>query len=164
MAEAAMAPHAAAPLPRPGDHWRDWFLENTRGFRRTLLMHRDGARRHAGSVPGGADLGRMPTRCSFCLRPAFPKRTPGWQCRPPAATRSAAFWKSKRTPPSSSKRTTPSSRRSTTSPPSRPGRPPWWTVWRSASGRGNRTRTEPHHAPDAGVSNLPGATHTPSRP
>ncbi|MFE2442743.1 TetR family transcriptional regulator, partial [Streptomyces sp. NPDC059426] len=37
MAEAAMAPHATAPLPTPDDDWRAWFLDNTRSFRRTLL-------------------------------------------------------------------------------------------------------------------------------
>ncbi|MEU6356299.1 polysaccharide deacetylase family protein, partial [Streptomyces sp. NPDC047072] len=29
---------ATAPLPTPDDDWRAWFLENTRGFRRTLLL------------------------------------------------------------------------------------------------------------------------------
>lgn len=47
MAEAAMVPHATAPLPTPGDDWRDWFADNTRSFRRTLLMRRDGARLHS---------------------------------------------------------------------------------------------------------------------
>ncbi|MGW1996037.1 TetR/AcrR family transcriptional regulator C-terminal domain-containing protein [Embleya sp. NPDC001921] len=74
MAEAAMAPHAAAPLPRPGDDWRDWFLENTRGFRRTLLMHRDGARLHAGSMPGGADLDRIAHKMQFLLASGLPEQ------------------------------------------------------------------------------------------
>lgn len=49
MAETAIAPHAAAPLPMPSDDWRDWFLNNTRSFRRTLLIRRDGAKLHAGT-------------------------------------------------------------------------------------------------------------------
>ncbi|MFJ3588946.1 TetR family transcriptional regulator, partial [Streptomyces sp. NPDC090133] len=53
MAGAAMAPHAHAPLPKPEDDWRGWFLDNSRSFRRTLLMRRDGARLHAGSTPTG---------------------------------------------------------------------------------------------------------------
>ncbi|MEU9607211.1 TetR/AcrR family transcriptional regulator C-terminal domain-containing protein [Streptomyces sp. NPDC048057] len=74
MADAAMAPHAAAPLPQPADHWRDWFLENTRSFRRTLLMRRDGARLHAGSTPGGADLDRIARKMDFLLASGLPER------------------------------------------------------------------------------------------
>ncbi|QIB49387.1 TetR/AcrR family transcriptional regulator C-terminal domain-containing protein [Streptomyces aureoverticillatus] len=74
MAEAAMAPHATAPLPQPADHWRDWFLENTRSFRRTLLMRRDGARLHAGSMPGGADLDRIARKMDFLLASGLPER------------------------------------------------------------------------------------------
>ncbi|MEU2205766.1 TetR/AcrR family transcriptional regulator C-terminal domain-containing protein [Streptomyces hygroscopicus] len=73
MAEAAMAPHAAAPLPTPDDDWRDWFLENTRGFRRTLLMRRDGARLHAGSTPAG-DLDRVRRKMEFLVASGVPER------------------------------------------------------------------------------------------
>ncbi len=73
MAEAAMAPHATAPLPAPGDDWRDWFLENTRNFRRTLLMRRDGARLHAGSTPTG-DLERIRRKIDFLLAAGVPER------------------------------------------------------------------------------------------
>ncbi|MGX4655743.1 TetR/AcrR family transcriptional regulator C-terminal domain-containing protein [Micromonospora sp. SCSIO 07396] len=65
MAEAAMAPHANAPLPQPADDWREWFLENTRSFRRTLLIRRDGARLHAGLLPGPGDLGRLAHKMAF---------------------------------------------------------------------------------------------------
>ncbi|MFF0575397.1 TetR/AcrR family transcriptional regulator C-terminal domain-containing protein [Streptosporangium saharense] len=73
MAEAAMAPHAAAPLPTPGDDWRDWFLDNTRSFRRTLLMRRDGARLHAGSTPTG-DLDRIRHKMGFLAASGVPER------------------------------------------------------------------------------------------
>ncbi|WNF01822.1 TetR/AcrR family transcriptional regulator C-terminal domain-containing protein [Streptomyces luomodiensis] len=73
MAEAAMAPHATAPLPAPGDDWRDWFLENTRSFRRTLLMRRDGARLHAGSTPTG-DLDRLRHKMDFLVASGVPER------------------------------------------------------------------------------------------
>ncbi|MFJ9611493.1 TetR/AcrR family transcriptional regulator C-terminal domain-containing protein [Kitasatospora sp. NPDC101176] len=72
MAEAAMAPHAAAPLPTPGDDWRDWFLANTRSFRHTLLMRRDGARLHAGSTPAG-DLDRIRRKMDFLLTSGVPE-------------------------------------------------------------------------------------------
>jgi AcrR family transcriptional regulator len=73
MAESAMAPHAAAPLPTPSDDWRAWFLENTRSFRRTLLMRRDGARLHAGSFPGGADLDRIGVKMAFLAAAGLPE-------------------------------------------------------------------------------------------
>jgi TetR/AcrR family tetracycline transcriptional repressor len=73
MAEAAMAPHATAPLPRPGEDWRAWFAENTRSFRRTLLMRRDGARLHAGSTPTG-DLDRIRRKMDFLVASGVPER------------------------------------------------------------------------------------------
>ncbi|WP_329400638.1 TetR/AcrR family transcriptional regulator C-terminal domain-containing protein [Streptomyces lydicus] len=72
MAQAAMAPHANAPLPTPEDDWREWFLENTRSFRRTLLMRRDGARLHAGSTPT-ADLDRIRHKMSFLVTSGVPE-------------------------------------------------------------------------------------------
>lgn len=74
MAKAAMAPHANAPLPCPeGDDWRVWFLENSRSFRRTLLMRRDGARLHAGSIPIG-DFDRIRRKMAFLVTSGVPER------------------------------------------------------------------------------------------
>ncbi|MEV7559192.1 TetR/AcrR family transcriptional regulator C-terminal domain-containing protein [Streptomyces sp. NPDC089795] len=73
MAEVAMAPHADAPLPSPGADWREWFLENARSFRRTLLTRRDGARLHAGSTPI-ADLDRIRSKMAFLVRSGVPER------------------------------------------------------------------------------------------
>ncbi|CAM4513650.1 TetR/AcrR family transcriptional regulator C-terminal domain-containing protein [Nocardia ninae] len=74
MAEAAMAPHAQAPLPTPADDWRDWFLENNRSFRRTLLLRRDGARLHAGTRPGAADRDRLVHKMAFLVASGVPER------------------------------------------------------------------------------------------
>ncbi|WP_405162862.1 TetR/AcrR family transcriptional regulator C-terminal domain-containing protein [Nocardia sp. NBC_01499] len=74
MAEAAMAPHATEPLPTPADNWRDWFLENMRSFRRTLLVHRDGARLHAGTRPGSTDLDRLAHKMAFLVASGVPER------------------------------------------------------------------------------------------
>ncbi|MBE8518431.1 TetR/AcrR family transcriptional regulator C-terminal domain-containing protein [Amycolatopsis sp. H6(2020)] len=74
MAHAAMAPHATAPLPTASDDWREWFLENTRSFRRTLLMRRDGARLHAGSFPGEPDLSRIHHKMAFLVASGLPER------------------------------------------------------------------------------------------
>ncbi|MEU6824925.1 TetR/AcrR family transcriptional regulator C-terminal domain-containing protein [Streptomyces atriruber] len=73
MAEAAMAPHATAPLPSPEDDWRAWFLENSRSFRRTLLQRRDGARLHAGSTPTG-DLDRIRRKMAFLVASGVPEK------------------------------------------------------------------------------------------
>ncbi|MFE9118308.1 TetR/AcrR family transcriptional regulator C-terminal domain-containing protein [Streptomyces sp. NPDC007172] len=73
MAEAAMVPHATAPLPTPAQDWRSWFLDNTRSFRRTLLSRRDGARLHAGSSPGGADLDRIAHKMAFLTSCGLPE-------------------------------------------------------------------------------------------
>lgn len=73
MAQAAMAPHARAPLPTPEDDWRAWFLQNTRSFRHTLLQRRDGARLHAGSAPTG-DLDRIRRKMTFLITSGVPER------------------------------------------------------------------------------------------
>ncbi|WP_052856659.1 MULTISPECIES: TetR/AcrR family transcriptional regulator C-terminal domain-containing protein [Streptomyces] len=72
MAHAAMAPHAGAPLPSPEDDWREWFLENSRSLRRTLLLRRDGARLHAGSTPTG-DLDRIRHKMAFLVTSGVPE-------------------------------------------------------------------------------------------
>ncbi|WP_033346160.1 TetR/AcrR family transcriptional regulator C-terminal domain-containing protein [Catenuloplanes japonicus] len=72
MAEAAMAPHATAPLPVSGDDWRTWFLDNTRSFRRTLLLRRDGARLHAGSTPT-SDIARLRVKMAFLVAAGVPE-------------------------------------------------------------------------------------------
>ncbi|WP_277816789.1 TetR/AcrR family transcriptional regulator C-terminal domain-containing protein [Streptomyces sp. AcH 505] len=73
MAQAAMAPHATVPLPALPDDWRAWFLDNTRSFRHTLLMRRDGARLHAGTIPT-ADLDRIARKMEFLIASGVPER------------------------------------------------------------------------------------------
>lgn len=73
MAEAAIASHAAAPLPTSSDDWRDWLAENSRSFRRALLAHRDGARLHAGTTPQGVDLSRALHKLDFLVSAGLPE-------------------------------------------------------------------------------------------
>ncbi|MFD4640849.1 TetR/AcrR family transcriptional regulator C-terminal domain-containing protein [Lentzea sp. NPDC058436] len=73
MAEAAMAGHAAAPLPEPSDDWPGWLAENSRSFRQALLAHRDGARLHAGTAPQGADLSRALRKLEFLVSAGLPE-------------------------------------------------------------------------------------------
>ena len=74
MANAAMAPHAAAPLPTHSDNWRIWFCANTRSFRRTLLLRRDGARLHAGSRPAASDMKRIAKKLAFLINAGISER------------------------------------------------------------------------------------------
>ena len=74
MAEAAMVPHGTQPLPEPPTPWRSWFLDNSRSFRNTLLMHRDGARLHAGLVPGAPDRDRISWKLAFLVASGVPER------------------------------------------------------------------------------------------
>lgn len=73
MAEAAMAPHARAPLPGPGDDRLEWFSENSRSLRRTLLLRRDGARLHAGSRPTDDNLDRVAHKLAFLVSGGLPE-------------------------------------------------------------------------------------------
>jgi TetR/AcrR family transcriptional regulator, tetracycline repressor protein len=77
MADAAMAPLMTAPLPTPSDDWRAWFLENSRLFRRTLLMRRDGARLHAGTNPRGDGLSRAVLKLEFLVASGLPEQDAG---------------------------------------------------------------------------------------
>lgn len=74
MAEAAMRPHAMATLPDPAQDWREWFIENHRRFRQTLLGRRDGARLHAGTVPVGSGLDRARAKVAFLVAAGVPER------------------------------------------------------------------------------------------
>lgn len=73
MAATAMAPHATKPLPTASDDWAEWFRENTRSFRRTLLMRRDGARLHAGSRPTTEDMERIFRKLDFLIASGVPE-------------------------------------------------------------------------------------------
>lgn len=53
LAEAMLAENHSHSLPRAGEDWRKFLAANARSFRRALLAHRDGARIHAGTRPGG---------------------------------------------------------------------------------------------------------------
>ena len=74
MAEAALAPLDAIELPTSGDDWREWFLENYRSFRRTLLRHRDGARLHAGTFPTAEGLDRLQSKFAFLVESGLPEQ------------------------------------------------------------------------------------------
>ena len=71
MAEEITSSWHTLPVPKgPGD-WRSWFAENARSFRRSLLAYRDGARLHAGTRPGEADLARLAPKIAYLMRAGF---------------------------------------------------------------------------------------------
>lgn len=74
MADAAMEPHAGAPLPTPADEWRGWFANNMRSFRRTLLLRRDGARLHAGTRPRQGDMERIVLKIAYLAANGIPEK------------------------------------------------------------------------------------------
>jgi len=73
MAEAALEPLGALELPAPGANWQEWFMENYRSFRRTLLEHRDGARLHAGTFPSAEGLDRLLRKFAFLVEAGIPE-------------------------------------------------------------------------------------------
>lgn len=74
MAEAAMRPHAERPLPAPPDDWRGWFVANAHSFRDTLLLHRDGARLHAGGRPRADEAARIERKIAFLVASGVAER------------------------------------------------------------------------------------------
>jgi TetR/AcrR family tetracycline transcriptional repressor len=74
MAEASLAPHGLIALPTSGEDWKEWFLENYRSFRRTLLQHRDGARLHAGTFPSAEGLDRLLRKFAFLVDAGLPEQ------------------------------------------------------------------------------------------
>lgn len=74
MAEKAMAPHAESPLPTPSDEWRSWFADYMRSFRRALLLHRDGARLHAGTRPKKGQMEKIMRRLNFLIASGIPEQ------------------------------------------------------------------------------------------
>ncbi|WP_455906849.1 TetR family transcriptional regulator [Pantoea stewartii] len=51
MAYEAIKNHNASPLPSPDQEVKSWFIEHMQSFRKTLLLHRDGARLHSIMIP-----------------------------------------------------------------------------------------------------------------
>ncbi|WP_405008519.1 hypothetical protein OHV13_34325 [Kitasatospora purpeofusca] len=106
-----------------------WFLDNTRGFRRTLLMRRDGARLHADTPRG--DLDRIRRKLDFLVGSGVPEQDA--RTAMPAAARSVASCRSRRTPdPVTVRACRPIWRRPTTSRRSRPASRSSSTAWRTA--------------------------------
>ena len=74
MAATAVARHHVIETPRATDQWLDWFVDNTRSFGRALLAYRDGARLHAGTMPGRDDLARLAPKMDYLVRVGFAER------------------------------------------------------------------------------------------
>ncbi len=69
LASAIMLEHHICPPPNqsPADQatWLAWYADNARSFRLALLRYRDGARLHAGTVPGPDELERVTPKVAY---------------------------------------------------------------------------------------------------
>ena len=73
MAAFVVAQHHNTPIPEEPEHWPEWFAENARAFRRTLMSVRDGARLHAGSKPDAEEMGRIVPKLDYLVRSGIPR-------------------------------------------------------------------------------------------
>nr|WKF60304.1 Tn1721 family tetracycline repressor protein class A [Paraburkholderia busanensis] len=77
MAAAALARHHTLGVPEDPAQWDQWFADNTRSFRRSLLAYRDGARLHAGSVPGDDAIERIKLKVAYLVQAGFSEQEAG---------------------------------------------------------------------------------------
>nr|WP_273786818.1 tetracycline resistance transcriptional repressor TetR [Brucella intermedia] len=71
LAEAILAEQHVRALPRAGENWRQFLIENARSFRRALLAYRDGARIHAGTRPNNNQMGQVEAQIEFLVQAGF---------------------------------------------------------------------------------------------
>lgn len=67
MAMTVMNRHHTSPPP-DHDDWLGWFADNARSFRRALLVSRDGARLHAGTIPDLEGRTRVAPKVAYLVR------------------------------------------------------------------------------------------------
>lgn len=71
LAETILAEHHDRALPRAGENWRQFLIENARSFRRALLTYRDGARIHAGTRPTNNQMGQAEAQIGFLVQAGY---------------------------------------------------------------------------------------------
>ncbi|ABS14646.1 transcriptional regulator, TetR family [Brucella anthropi ATCC 49188] len=71
LAETILAEHHDHALPRAGENWRHFLIENAHSFRRALLTYRDGAHIHAGTRPNNNQAGQAETQIEFLIQAGF---------------------------------------------------------------------------------------------
>ncbi len=71
LAETILAEHHDYALPRAGENWRHFLIENAHSFRRALLTYRDGARIHAGTRPNNNQMGQAEAQIEFLIQAGF---------------------------------------------------------------------------------------------
>jgi TetR/AcrR family transcriptional regulator, tetracycline repressor protein len=73
MASFVVAKHHNATVPEDPQRWREWFADNARAFRRTLMAYRDGARLHAGSKPDAGEIARILPKLDYLSQAGIPR-------------------------------------------------------------------------------------------
>lgn len=77
MASAVLARHHTLALPADAVQWPAWFADNMRSLRRALLVYRDGARLHAGTVPGPGDRAGIERKIAYLVGAGFTREQAG---------------------------------------------------------------------------------------
>jgi TetR/AcrR family transcriptional regulator, tetracycline repressor protein len=72
MGQEILRRHHAYDVPRPGDDWRRFVVENARSLRRALLAHRDGGRLHAGAEAEVEEFTRLEGQLQCLVDGGFP--------------------------------------------------------------------------------------------
>lgn len=77
MASAVLARHHTLAVPLKAAQWPAWFADNMRSLRRALLIHRDGARLHAGTAPGPGDMAAIERKIAYLVGAGFTREQAG---------------------------------------------------------------------------------------
>ena len=77
MASAVLARHHTLAVPADALQWPAWFADNMRSLRRALLAYRDGARLHAGTVPGPGDRAGIERKIAYLVGAGFTREQAG---------------------------------------------------------------------------------------
>lgn len=77
MAAAVISEHHTIAVPVDIAQWDDWFADNMRSFRQALLAYRDGARLHAGSVPGADARAQIIPKMAYLKQVGFSEQEAG---------------------------------------------------------------------------------------
>ncbi|CAB3909506.1 Tetracycline repressor protein class B from transposon Tn10 [Achromobacter insuavis] len=77
MASAVLARHHTLAVPVKAAQWPAWFADNMRSLRRALLAYRDGARLHAGTVPGPGDRAGIERKVAYLVGAGFTREQAG---------------------------------------------------------------------------------------
>ena len=77
LASEVVLQHHLCPPPTEVSLWLTWYADNARSFRQALLRYRDGARLHAGTVPGPEEQERVAPKVAYLVRAGMSEHAAG---------------------------------------------------------------------------------------